>query len=477
MSAMHTRFLPVALLGSLLCGLAAVAGTELIDTRALIVLPGLLAVVTVAGGVLTRKDPLPVVGAAALVLMPLAGHFVPPARWMISLFDVLGLLAAASLLVSHRATAGADRLRQPRWVWPSLATLVPAVLFSIDRIHSILTCIEIGLAYCLLIAILHVGKRPEDALGLITRWIAIATIIASAAVVFDHFTLINLAMTGGYNLNAFAEAGIYRAGGLFQDPQKAAQFLGAFMTYLVVLACRKTAPQGVSRALMLGAIASAFVGLVFTVSRSGLLAGVGFSFLGFLLANRFSTALRTMLIALILLAGWTAVSAPGIVQSVLPATLAHRLANLGQGANSRVDIWIDSWHLFIEHPVAGLGPGNYREALMRERPSLRGLHELGEYVPDQPENGYLKILYETGAVGAAGTLAFAVALCRRGIARAASEEAQSYQLAALFAMLAFSFSFATLFTVSDHRNLMIVVLMIAVMHLAGMRRQQQGDAR
>jgi O-antigen ligase len=475
MKLMSTRFLPVVLLGSLLCGLAAVAGTELIDTRALVVLPGLLAVATIAGGVLARKDPLPTVGAAALVLMPIAGHFIPPARWMISVFDVLGLLAAVSLLVSRNGATGADRLRRPPpWVWLPLAALVPALLVSIDPIHSIATCIEIGIAYCLLVAILRVGRQPEDALRLITRWIAIATIVASAAVVFDHFTLINLAMTGGYNLNAFAEAGIYRAGGLFQDPQKAAQFLGSFMTYLVVLASRKTVPQGVSRALLLAAVASAFVGLMFTVSRSGLLAGVGFSFIGFLFSNRFSAALRTMLIALILLAGWMAASAPAFIQSALPATLAHRLANLGQGADSRVDIWIDSWHLFVEHPVAGLGPGNYREALMRERPSLRGLHELGEYVPDQPENGYLKILFETGAIGAAGVLAFAVALCRNGIARAASEEAQSYKLAALFAMLAFSFSFATLFTVSDHRNLMIVVVMIAIMHLAGLRPQPPG---
>lgn len=76
--------------------------------------------------------------------------------------------------------------------------------------------------------------------------------------------------------------------------------------------------------------------------------------------------------------------------------VGQRFADIWQGGPnlnsvlSRLDIWRGGWQLVLEHPLFGVGPGNFSR-------------EIGRYAPEQAgyvaHNSFLQILAEFGAVG------------------------------------------------------------------------------
>jgi O-antigen ligase len=66
----------------------------------------------------------------------------------------------------------------------------------------------------------------------------------------------------------------------------------------------------------------------------------------------------------------------------------------------RAGIWADTWRLFGQHPLAGVGLGGYWIAI---RSTHRGN---GFLVPRQAHNDYLELLASAGVVGALLFLAF-----------------------------------------------------------------------
>jgi len=151
------------------------------------------------------------------------------------------------------------------------------------------------------------------------------------------------------------------------------------------------------------------------------------------------------------------------IDVLLPESLAYRLQNIDSGAKFRWKIWIDSWHMFTDNPIFGIGPGNYKQYLVWEKPYLK----IDEYIPDQPENGYLKILYESGLVGVSCFFLFLFLIGRKAWrCLQGPEPYRSYALAAICQLLVFAMSFATLFTVSDKRNFMIIVMVVVILVFA-----------
>ena len=88
------------------------------------------------------------------------------------------------------------------------------------------------------------------------------------------------------------------------------------------------------------------------------------------------------------------------------------------------------------------------------------------YVPDQPESGYLKILYEGGILGTLATLLIIGASLRRAVAALASRstglDQRSEVIAALAGLAAFASTFTTLFTATDPRLLALLAILLAV---------------
>jgi len=141
------------------------------------------------------------------------------------------------------------------------------------------------------------------------------------------------------------------------------------------------------------------------------------------------------------------------------------------GFEDRYFIWVDTWNMFVDHPFAGIGLGSFQPYLAETRPTVFNFYGIGSaegvvYIPDQPESGYLKILYEGGIVGSLAALLVAGDAIRRAIAvvagNSANPDARSEGIAALAALLAFAVTFVTLFTVSDGRIAGIFALFLAV---------------
>jgi len=109
-----------------------------------------------------------------------------------------------------------------------------------------------------------------------------------------------------------------------------------------------------------------------------------------------------------------------------------------------------------------------KEASVTVKPS----YGLGEaegvvYIPDQPESGYLKILYEGGIAGSLAALLVAGDALRRAITVVVAgsnvnPDVRTEGIAALAGLMTFAVTFVTLFTVSDGRIAGILAFFLAV---------------
>jgi O-antigen ligase len=100
----------------------------------------------------------------------------------------------------------------------------------------------------------------------------------------------------------------------------------------------------------------------------------------------------------------------------------------------RAGIWEDTWRLFEQHPLAGVGLGGYWIA-------IRSTHTgSGELVPRQAHNDYLELLASAGVIGALLFLTFLVLLV--GLGRGRLHDGTPFTRAAALGALAGLFGVA-----------------------------------
>jgi O-antigen ligase len=108
-------------------------------------------------------------------------------------------------------------------------------------------------------------------------------------------------------------------------------------------------------------------------------------------------------------------------------------------SQERLAVWSKSWQLFEQHPLSGVGIGNWKIVC----PGLgltRTNAEAGEVYYQQPHNDYLWVLTETGVFGlAAYLLIFALAFwyAVRVLLRRPSQDEAVFVLLMLFAMICY----------------------------------------
>ena len=93
----------------------------------------------------------------------------------------------------------------------------------------------------------------------------------------------------------------------------------------------------------------------------------------------------------------------------------HRAPSAEFGSG-RAELWTVAWHMAGDHPLTGVGPDNYPEVAgdyVREVGPLEGV-DLIAVDPHEAHNLYLQMLAETGVVGLALFVAFAVACLHSG---------------------------------------------------------------
>ncbi len=423
----------------------------------------------------TRPEPLRFMFLALIAVLPLANLTVPPGRLRLTAFDVAtAVLALGFILRKMFAPPGPDTqlfpTRSLSLIW---LLLLPCMIFALYPAQSALVLALMFGAYVFFLFALQELGRPggsERLFGLLCA----AVLIVSAGVFIDHYLHVNLSFGSGNPNQVSRTAGavtIWRAGGFFQDPQKAVGFLAASMGFLLVLGIRGRFRGTWLQALLWVALLAGMPALVMTVSRAAMLSFVVVSAMALVLLSNWPAMIRVLGIGALVVVTTLLFITPDLLVSLLPDQIAARMADQQADWEFRKTIWFDTWDMFANQPLTGIGFGAFQHYLLDTRPMVFSYYGIGEstgtiYVPDQPESGYFKIFYETGILGSLAALLLIVETLRRAgagmLAHKAHPNARSEIAAALAGLIAMSFTFAAQFTLGDARMLMLLLIMMAV---------------
>jgi len=416
---------------------------------------------------LSHSDPLRFGVTTLLLLLPVLGVVMPPARLQLTVFDVVALLVSVLLLARALGGAKIDLVPVRYAMWPLLLFL-PAVPMALDPARAFNEWWHWLLLYAVFVALFHYLQDAQWRQRFY-RYLALGLLVSAAFVIVQKLTGVNLMLYQERSASIADGILIQRGSGLFQDPQKAGQFIAVWAGVLAVLLARGALTDRWARSFAFIALTLTVPALLFTVSRLALVGGLAAMLVGLTLLNRSGVAGRIMTgsIAVLLLstAALVFITAPRMLFDLLPVETVKRFEATDESAAVRMQIWSDSWRIFTESPLVGIGPGNYQEYWMRRNPKLRRAKEAGLFVQDQPESGYLKILYEGGAFGALGALVFLSGFVLSALRqlRGGTEPDRAAAWAALLGLGVFLVTFATLFTTSDARNAVTLVLLLALL--------------
>jgi O-antigen ligase len=201
------------------------------------------------------------------------------------------------------------------------------------------------------------------------------------------------------------QAATDRAQGSFTHPAQLAFWLVLAISPALVLAM---VGRPNLRPLLLAAAALAIAGLALTLTRGAI---IGFA--GSLVVLMFWKPFRRFALVLVALAGiYTAVNFNAISHSKELSVVTTRLSTVAQGAQTggkRVLIWATTPRIIADHPLLGVGAGNFHTVSLEY-----GLSEGGAPF-DHAHDLALTIAAERGLLALAMLIAFLAAVAKTGV--------------------------------------------------------------
>ena len=204
---------------------------------------------------------------------------------------------------------------------------------------------------------------------------------------------IAVGLTGTRLLHVNPYAGTGRFVGGIADPNELAAFLLPAGALAVALAI--TARTGTARVAAAGSVAAITAAFIATESRGGLV-GLAVAALTALLVARESRLRIALCIGVVLL------SVSGFYAYIAGAGARDRIESTLHGDSSgRTDLWRLAVHLAEDHPIAGIGSGNF--VIADQAYTARDIDlpriDLVSYTPQIAHNTYLEVFAELGVVG------------------------------------------------------------------------------
>lgn len=383
------------------------------------VIAGAGAVLAIAVGVLLTRSPALGIGlVAATLFVPLALTNLPLAiaLWVplvaIEYAQIAGrapylatlVIVGAFAGVQLRSGASGDRAKIAPGAW-ALAALLLWMTFSAlwaRDVGVVLAGLREYLVAAAALVVLSSSLVRAEQIALV----ALAFVAGSVLSV-----LVGLAGVGtpvSTTANAFDAATRGRLSGGAGDPN----YLAAMLIPAIALAVAllKHYRDLLTRVGLAVSLIVMVYGLALTESRGGFLAAIVAVVLSIAIAPRRGWAVATA-VATLALTGALLSTSPGALQ---------RVTSVDRGGNGRSDLWTVAWRMVEDHPLEGVGLGNYvvrsREYALR-RPGALTFSEL--IIVDKPlvtHNLYLQMLAELGVVGLALLLGVIGWCLRAGLA-------------------------------------------------------------
>jgi O-antigen/teichoic acid export membrane protein/O-antigen ligase len=380
----------------------------------------------------------PVTAAAALIALVVAFLLVREPAHGLAAFIVIAPLTQLPSLggVSGQLAKVAGGLIALAWIVAVVArrTRVP---------HGVHGPLILLLAFLVWAAMSYAwAEAPDDTLVALGRWLPVVLLFLIASSTFASPGAVRLGAAAMAASGAVGVVASFGAGGSFVEGRLAGalgdpNIQGAALVPAILLAAALCATSSGSRRIGWFAVALLNgAGLIATGSRGaivGLVIGV-VTMLVIAGTARGATARVTVAAVCVTAVAFVA---------VVPADMRARFATLDDvaatdGGTGRTDLWRIGAREFADHPVEGVGLGNFSftAAGQLDEPGLIRRADLVVGEAKVTHNTYLHVLAETGMIGLAlfvGAVALSLGMLGRAVAAGAADARTRLLLRAIFA--------------------------------------------
>lgn len=238
--------------------------------------------------------------------------------------------------------------------------------------------------------------------------------------------------------------------GIFQDPQKHAQFLSA-MSFICLI--KKPGDSNFNKYgyyLFGGAVIALFL----TGGRAALLGlalGIFFIVLFSETKVKFLGALGILVVAAIVIS---------LSQYLIVFSRGESLEDSYLVRNA---IWQEAYKIFLRHPLLGIGIDNYAKYVEIHSPDQFWMVDGEKVFFDQPESGYLKFLTELGILGTLGVYVFIFNAITKGLKVFLTRVKDFNIIFLISALLSWFLGFYSVYSLSDVRIMILIVTIISVL--------------
>ena len=363
-------------------------------------------------GLLAGLDPRLAVGAAlAVVLLLVTMHSLLAGMTAFIVLSFMELVpgltgpalslskaAGAILVVSWLAytTTSSDRRPQFPFAFPAITGClllyltwnVISVAWAEAPEATLVSSVSFALNFMLFPVAYTAVRRPSDLRPLLVAFVFGAGIAAVYGVIAqpDATALVS---------SPTAAAGLNRLAGSIGDPNELATLLaaGVGVATALIFDSQRSAAFRIGSGVMALVLLS---GILITLSRGGLVALAAALLAAVLVSpGRF----RAMTLATVA----TILTVSGVFFFAVASEAARDRITETDGGSGRTDIWSVGWRMVEDHPVRGVGAGNFQISSIHYL-LAPGVLKFDQYIVDQPSvahNAYLQVLAETGVIGLA----------------------------------------------------------------------------
>jgi O-antigen ligase len=276
------------------------------------------------------------------------------------------------------------------------------------------------------------------------------TLVVSFAFLFLQLLLgVDFSLTLLDNPNISFEG--VRYPGIFQDPQKHAQYLSAFSFIALIKEPGGKSLSKINYALFGGTVISLFL----TGGRAALLGLVLGIFFIVLFSNakiKFVGAIGIFLVAAVVIS---------LSQYLI---VFSRGESLEESYLIRNAIWQEAYKIFFKHPYLGIGIDNYAKYVEVHSPDQFWLVDGEKVFFDHPESGYLKFLIELGIFGFLGIFVFIFAGIIKGLKVFLFKVKDFNIIFLISALLSWFLGFYSVYSFTDTRITILIATILGLLY-------------